>query len=137
MPRLQLVQPFQPRTSPQPSLIASIHPVKDPDRLGACMDVQPAPVEGDQPIQSEPLEEPENGASSVKSVGADELRHTDRAGLMHRIDHAARDLDPVDHLEPVERTHVLTEFDRLVKGRDQRKEVVGKALIRVALALSV
>ena len=89
-------------------------------------------VTGDQSFQFEPWEEVNDGVFPVKSASADELRQISGAGSVHRIHHSTHQLHPIYHLRPVERAFVLAEFDRLVRRRDQRTEIVSEAPIRMA-----
>ena len=99
--------------------------------------MQPSLVTGDQGFQFEPGEEVQNGVFPVKSASADELRQVCGAGSVHRIHHTAHHLDPIDHLRPLERALVLAEFDRLVRRRDQRTEIVREAPIRMTPAAGI
>ena len=95
------------------------------------MHVHLSEIKGFQSIQFEPEEEVEDGEFPVESASTNELRQGLGSDLVHGVDDTTGHLDPTDHLRPVERALMLTEFDRLVMPlRDQGEEIVSEAPVR-------
>lgn len=130
VPLLHLVPSFEPGLSRRPSLDGVLYLATDPEWLGAWMHMHSAEVKRFQSVQLEPYKEVENGKLPIERASTDESRQLVRSDLVHGVDQTARHLDPVGHLRPLERASVLTEFDRLVRLRDQREEVVSEAPVR-------
>ena len=94
-------------------------------------------VEGNQGLHFKAKEKIENGKFAIKSASTDELRQAVSTSFMHRVDDSTSHLDPVRHLRPIECALVLTKLNRLMRARDDRKEIISKAPVWTALTACI